>query len=395
MLAVASAAQAQTQYDLRTDGREFLLAESRQASAFLLGELHGEREIPELIEALWPSLWAAGYRHVAAEVSDWTAERLDQGAADVGFGLWRREEAAAITRLRRTRERIIWGCDIEEVNPRGYILDLAQRSRDPKLRPLADQVRAGYRRADAPALFSLAAPLTAYPELLATLSVEATRADRARRYEASVLREAHMKAAYLRHVRRGGARPRKVFARFGRNHLHRGFDRRGVSTFGNFLAELAVSRGERTFHVAAFAGGGQIRLGGPPQAADERADDPAFAILADSARYPETLFDLRPLRAELRRVPAAERTPAQVSLLYLGGFLRRDHLLPESDAAALGVRAGDGDRHLAGRVDLVRPRARRARSAVGSVCPARPTCVPAGSDGAAAESGRLRHHRSS
>src|SRR5262249_36252534 len=65
------------QYDLKTEGRDFLVAEAKRASFFALGELHGENEIPDLIRALWPSLWNGGYRHVAAELSPWAARRLE------------------------------------------------------------------------------------------------------------------------------------------------------------------------------------------------------------------------------------------------------------------------------------------------------------------------------
>ena len=50
-----------------------LLAEARRVSFFALGELHGENEIPDLLRALWPSLWNNGYHHVAAELSPWAA----------------------------------------------------------------------------------------------------------------------------------------------------------------------------------------------------------------------------------------------------------------------------------------------------------------------------------
>jgi hypothetical protein len=44
------------QYDLLTDGQAFLLREAANASFFMLGELHGENEIPSLIRNLWPSI---------------------------------------------------------------------------------------------------------------------------------------------------------------------------------------------------------------------------------------------------------------------------------------------------------------------------------------------------
>jgi hypothetical protein len=40
------------QYDLSTDGHAFLLKEAENASFFMLGELHGENEIPALIRSI-------------------------------------------------------------------------------------------------------------------------------------------------------------------------------------------------------------------------------------------------------------------------------------------------------------------------------------------------------
>jgi hypothetical protein len=60
-------------------GKERLLAEARDHDFFLLGELHGETEIPALLRDLWPELWRIGYHHVAVEVSPWAAEHLERG----------------------------------------------------------------------------------------------------------------------------------------------------------------------------------------------------------------------------------------------------------------------------------------------------------------------------
>src|SRR2546428_6416398 len=62
---------------LRGAGEALLLTEARTHNFFLLGELHGETEIPALLGDLWPQLWQVGYRHVAAEVSPWAAEHLE------------------------------------------------------------------------------------------------------------------------------------------------------------------------------------------------------------------------------------------------------------------------------------------------------------------------------
>ena len=55
----------QHEFDLSTTGKAFLLDEARGASFFLLGELHGENEIPALLREVWPQMWRDGYRHIA------------------------------------------------------------------------------------------------------------------------------------------------------------------------------------------------------------------------------------------------------------------------------------------------------------------------------------------
>ena len=95
-----------------------------------------------------------------------------------------------------------------------------------------------------------------------------------------------------------------------------GIDRRGVSTLGNFIAEMAGARGLSSFHVAAFAAGGRIRAGLAAVDADETRDDPAFALLASLARHPATVFDLRSVRPALHFIPPGERSPVERSLLY-------------------------------------------------------------------------------
>jgi hypothetical protein len=149
--------------------------------------------------------------------------------------------------------------------------------------------------------------------LLRTLEVESDRFGGAA-LSASVRREHAMKDLLHGYYMKTGEA--KVFLRFGRNHLHRGIDRRGISTLGNFVAELAEAKGVRAFNVATFAGGGKIRLLGRAFDLDERGDDPAFAYLASIARYPATVFDLRPMRQALHRLPADKRSAIEESLVY-------------------------------------------------------------------------------
>jgi hypothetical protein len=151
--------------------------------------------------------------------------------------------------------------------------------------------------------------------LVDALEVESDRAHADLRLRASMRRELVMKQLFMANYGQAG-QPSKVMARFGRNQLHRGYDRRGVSTLGNFIAEFALARGQSSFHLAAFCAGGQIRVNGPLSACDETPEDPAFALLAQLARYPETVFDLRLIRPLLHRIPDNKRTPAENSLMY-------------------------------------------------------------------------------
>jgi hypothetical protein len=77
------------QYDVENEGRNFLLNEAKNSHFFLLGELHGDKEIPALLRVLWPEMWRQGYRHIGAEVSPWAAHQLESVPAgkgpEVGF----------------------------------------------------------------------------------------------------------------------------------------------------------------------------------------------------------------------------------------------------------------------------------------------------------------------
>src|SRR5260221_13496246 len=109
--------------------------------------------------------------------------------------------------------------------------------------------------------------------LVRTLEVETDRLV-ASALQASTRREGVMKDLFHDYWTKTGKT--KVFLRFGRNHLHRGYDRRGVSTLGNCVAELAASA-SKSLTLPPSQACGKIRLFGPPSEFDERTDDPAFA----------------------------------------------------------------------------------------------------------------------
>jgi len=317
------------QYDLAGDGKGFLLKEAERASFFALGELHGDNETPALVRDLWPALWRAGYRHVAAEISPWKADRLQLPTVSPneppGFS-WPLADVRFLNSLRPERP-VLWGCDMEEGRPDLLIRDWASANpRHPGLQAVVERFRDGYRRALAPELLPLVRGIEGAKDvvvgggslrdsIVATLEIEVDRLSPDTRLSASMRREALMKSTFVARYRGTPGRP-KVMARYGRNHLHRGYDRRGVSTLGNLLAELAAAENGSSFHVAEFAAGGQVWWGGRRIDADERSDDPAFALLTSLASHPATVFDVRPLRQPLHRIPEADRSPAVASLVY-------------------------------------------------------------------------------
>ena len=311
-------------YDLQNDGRAFLLSEAQKNNYFLLGELHGDNEIPALLHTLWPNLWQNNYRYIAAEISPWTAGQLEAPNPSGPIeGLWTRKQADDLRAT--TRTNILWGCDMEEIHPEYLIRDLARLNpADPSLQQMNALTKSGYQRSMAAQLLPLAAAppahdktvndISLYKSLLATLQIDSFRATPATKMSAQQAREELMKTQFLAHLR--AHTPAKVLLRFGRNHLHRGYDARGISTLGNFVAEFAISRGETAFNVGAFGAGGKATLMGETFSMDETSDELTFALLASHAKYAATVFDLRPLRPLLHAIPQDKRTPLESNLIY-------------------------------------------------------------------------------
>jgi hypothetical protein len=290
------------QLDLAADGKAFLLNEGGRASFVLVGGLHGDRETLALVQTLVAGLEPFGYRNVAAEMSPWAAARLPGG--------------------------VVKGADIEEVQPHLLIRELA--ASNPQNGPLAEMVdttKSGYRRSSAPQLLQLARDIGDVKDvtvggaslrslIVKTLEVESIRAAGNQRFDASTRREAVMKELFAGHYRaaaREQATPKFVVS-FGQSHLGRGIDQRGVSTLGNFIAELAAAEGTQSFHVILFAAGGRIAFHGL-QDIDQRKDNEGFAFIGSVARYPAAVFDLRPIRRALRSA-SSPLSPRDESLRY-------------------------------------------------------------------------------
>jgi erythromycin esterase-like protein len=220
------------------------------------------------------------------------------------------------------------GGDIEEPQPHSLIGALAEvNPQNTALQSMVELTKEGYTRALAPQLLERARSIgdvkdgtpggiSLRQQVLRTLEVEAERANRKGndRLPASMRREAVMKEFFLAHYRAAGGKP-KVMAVFGQNHLHRGIDRRGVSTLGNFIAELASAEGLQSFHVVLFAAGGKINYFGIRDI-DQRKDDPAFGVFASAARYTAAVFDLRPIRRALHQIPLDKLSARDSGVLF-------------------------------------------------------------------------------
>ena len=319
------------QYNLQDDGRPFLLQEAQRASFFMLGELHGEQEVPQLLSALWPEMYRSGYQHIAAEISPWTADKLQSAKRDDTLaieGLWTNKEARFVCHTASNRQTL-WGCDMEEISLDLLIRDLARENRQATaLKNIEAKIKTGYNRKLAPALLTTLAgyqpasdlknnTISLYESILLSLKIDSARAFPESRFKAQLLRENMMKDYFIRQYRQLPVNAsRKILFRFGRNHLHRGLDGRGVSTLGNFISEFAIGEGLKSFNVACFAAGGQCKLLGDTFDADERNDDLAFRFLSEQARYDQTIFDLRPLRVNLHKVSEKDRTDLDKRLLF-------------------------------------------------------------------------------
>jgi hypothetical protein len=321
------------QYNLNDNGRKFLLREADEASFFLLGELHGSVEVPQLIYSLWPEMNKYGYRHIAAEVSPWAAEKLEFGKGTdtlMTEGLWTNREARLISSTTKNIESpLIWGCDMEEISLDAVIHDLARRNPDVSLfQNWLAMITSGYERKASAALLKTyadqrgletkhAKQIPYLENIVTSLRIDSARAFDDSKLKARLLRENLMKEIFAVHYRNVQKKEsEKILLRFGRNHLHRGFDSRGISTLGNFVSELAIYRGLKTFNVAMFATGGQCRLMGESFDADERTEDAAFQFLWEQAVYDGTIFDLRPLRIELHLMQSQGLSEVQKRLLY-------------------------------------------------------------------------------
>ncbi len=125
-------------------------------------------------------------------------------------GLWTRTQAADLYRVSRNKRGLLWGCDIEEMQPGRLIGEMSQLNpSDARLRQMVTDLSAGYNRKQAPALMKLAESRvpahdqsiggeSLWQSLKDTLRVEALRSNPQTRYAASEERERVMKRLFLK-----------------------------------------------------------------------------------------------------------------------------------------------------------------------------------------------------
>src|SRR5215469_14807618 len=95
---------------------------------------------------------------MAAEVSPWAAYQLEFARAENQpnlLTLWTKQEALFVHR-KGSADAVLWGCDMEEMQPQLLIRDLAAlNSTNSNIARMVDISKSGYQRKMAPQLLEL------------------------------------------------------------------------------------------------------------------------------------------------------------------------------------------------------------------------------------------------
>jgi hypothetical protein len=357
---------------LTGSGADWLFAEAARAQFLAIGEEHNVTEIPALITALITDLAPrAGYRYVALE-QDPTAMRAAsaspmRGRVDSVLAYARRyphaftfmsdQELAMIAdvgRVANGRGNVLWGLD-QSFGVTHALDRLATITRDAPREATA--LIGSYR--DSAATKEHVRDLEKYHYMSAAKSEDferlgqllhpragseaafiidnlvvsdrVYRAYRERRgYDNGYEREEFMKRRFMDEYRRAEAADHaapKVIVKMGHWHLYRGIGPSNLQTLGNFVSELARVNGGQSFHVSVHgnnpAGGYRTLTAWP-----DSFPDPLIARPLPTNAW--TIVDLRPLRANYRRIATALRPDQRDQFarlvfgfdaaLYLGGM---------------------------------------------------------------------------
>lgn len=331
-------------------GWDLLLAEGRNAGAFLVGEEHGIAENPKLVGALFGALAPVGYDTLAIETSPLMARELDAAAFRGLNGVRRlfaapqsqaafysmREEAEMLVSVRTAGPAgrpVLWGLDYDIAADRLAIARLKARPKpaaaQAALEALEAASYASWAQYDAtrgpqhifgfsgdPA--TVVALRAAWPapdaesawlmevleetlqinRLSSTGSGHASNQRRANLNKRNLLR-------YWRDAKEEGRTPRMML-KFGANHMVRGLNMTEAFDLGAMVPELMAFEGGSAFHLMVLPGRNSAVASFDPTAWTYRAGPPGsnhppgLEVVAGQA-FPDafTVIDLRPLRAGL------------------------------------------------------------------------------------------------
>lgn len=345
--------------DLAGPAGEELAARVREARFVLLGEEHGVAEVPRLTEALWRAGRGPGNRHLAIEVGEQVAARLEAALrADttgeayrrfIGdhwpgapFYFWREDATLLRAVIRSTpgRRGVLWGLDYDIMADRHAMTRLRMLAPGREARRLVDSAVAVMDSAFAralgdqnPGLFYMFGGSPALFRRLRNGIRPATgsEADRivglmeetlainqlflaGRGYESNLRRSSLLKRQFLRMYDSTSAatgQPPKVLLKFGADHMLRGLNPSNQFDLGTLLPDLALADGGLTLSLLVMGGAAtrhaQIdprvlrSVEVPVETAQSEWARP-FVEAADQAQW--TVFDLGALRPEVQRLGA-------------------------------------------------------------------------------------------
>ncbi len=375
--------------DLSGPAGNTLAARVRGAQFVLLGEEHGVAEVPRLAEALWREWQGRGERHLAIEVGEQMAERLETSlrADTTGesyrrftrehfpgapFYFWREDAALLRAVIASTpgRRGVLWGLDYDIMADRHLLGRLRQLAPNADARRLADSASAvadsAFERAlreQNPGLFYM---FGGSPALFARLRegfrpAAGSEGDRilelmeetlainqfffaGQGYASNLRRSSLLKRQFLRmydSLRATGKAAPRVLFKFGAAHLIRGLNPSNQFDLGTLVPDLAEASGSAVVSLYALGGAGTrhaqidprvLRSVEAPVEAEESEWARAFAAAADPAQW--TVFDLRALRPKVQGIgslpPGFEQVLYGVDLVVvLSGSGPQHDLLPE------------------------------------------------------------------
>lgn len=290
--------------DLAGPGGELLRPGVRESRFTMVGEEHGIAEVPRLVEALWRIGQTAGYSHLAIEVGEQPAVRLESVLrADPSdapylaflrdhwpsapFFQWREDAALLRDVVNATpgRRGVFWGLDYDIIADRHALGRLRELAPSASARRVADSAQAiadsaldrAMREQNPGLIMMFGGDSAVFSRLRAAYRPKpGSEADRiltlmdstllinrlflgGRGYESNLRRSRLLKRQFWRFydstARAEGREPR-VLLKFGAAHLMRGRNLVNTYDLGSLLPELAERNGGLAFGVCAVGGPG-------------------------------------------------------------------------------------------------------------------------------------------